>query len=341
MPTLVATVVINDGQTALTTDASVSLSGTGAVAGDLLLVYLDCAFSTNVVTAGPTTIRTDINGASNSATWLLGKLLTAADITAGSVTVTFSNTAKIIGFGKLWRSAAVPSAAQTAMATETTATASPTLPNLTVASGSGVDAAFLRRRSGNPGTVAAPAAYSDAASAATAFGTGTFNVFGTVADVPSSAGGLVGGETASSASTSVGNNYLVEVPASAVSTSIAVPSAFAAAAGAAPAGLGTVVQAPSAFAGSAVSSPAPVINVAVPVPYAYVTARANTASPGVGVTVAVPSAQASVAGAPPPQVTVLGRFQWWDGTTWHVITPRVWDGSQWLVIAVTLTPAIT
>lgn len=219
MPTFVAAVAVNNGITATTTDATVSLSGTGAAAGDLLLVFLDNENSSNTITVGPSTIRTDTNGTSQ-ATWIVGALLASADITAGSVTITFGTAARISGDAHVWRGAAVPTSARTAVNVESTATGSPVLPSLTgVTAGSSVLAGFLRRRSGAASTTTVPAAYTSPTNnhSGTAFASG-INTFLDTGYVVSSAGGTVGGETGSTPVTAIGINYVVEVLASSSST---------------------------------------------------------------------------------------------------------------------------
>jgi hypothetical protein len=144
----VAAAEAGDAQTAQVSSLSITIPA-GAAAGQVAVLTVNNSSSTNTLTtptgwavqSGPDVVGT------NSATWLFTKTLVSGD-PGSSVSLAFGAAARVTADMAVYSGVTV-TGVQVGLNSESTATATPTLPSLTgVPAGAAVHASFGRRRSG-------------------------------------------------------------------------------------------------------------------------------------------------------------------------------------------------
>lgn len=205
-----------DGITAAVSSLAITIPASAA-AGHVAELYVDADTNPTLTTPTGWTLQRTDDVSTSARTWIFTRAIQAGD--AGtSVTLTFGASTRPTAV-MIVKSGVTLTGIQTALLSQTTATGTYTLPTLTgVPAGAMVTAAFLRRRTGAAGSITVPSPYTSPTNgdAATAFAAGS-NTFLDTGYVET-AGGSIGGEAGSTGVTSLGNNYLVSLPA--VSTGV-------------------------------------------------------------------------------------------------------------------------
>ncbi len=301
--TFIAAARAGDGQSSTTDPLSITIPA-GASSGDQAVLIVDLeGTSITLTTPSGWTLVDDDTGSGNSHVFIFTKTLAGGE-PGSNVSLDYSSAARSCAVMAVWSGLNIGSISVGSPGVDSSAVNSYPIPSRTAAAHDTIIAAVVRRRSGAAGNITMPSPYTTPTNgvAGTSFGSGA-NVFLELGYVDDVSAGSVGGETATTGTTSIGYTYLILVPATA-STQNLDPTAIASAQSlGAPTISTTITSSPDAIS-TAASLGAPDLTTTVTSAPTAITTGESLGSPVLSMTITVePGAIASEEALGEPTIT--------------------------------------